>query len=320
MDVLTTILLKLFLALRFIGIVGLFLGLLVAVGMFALGMKRRRHDRALRLLDAFPAVIEHEDGVRQAGVLRVRTRGATLEFAVPATGHSPTAPITYLHYHAEFATINAIYRFIDELDKSDSLHRQKQLDAVNDFLGRRQGGAFWQWVDRWTDWWIGVWMGLRGLEFPQAYFDSHPLTGGSLLTGLVGDAYNALLEMNLGKTVVVRHLTGQTLHRRQGVLTTYSHRFLFLTGASISERARIHLSPEKKAGQELTLRWLWQDERLKIQNLGRYPLLLDRIEIGDQVQELSMLVAADDTFALHVAPPSRGPTILHARIIREVDM
>ncbi len=316
----TMIWLELFLWLRWALIVALASGLAMALAMLALGLRRRRHDRALQLLDAFPAVIEHEDGVRQAGVLRVRTDGVTLEFAVPATGHSPTAPITYLHYQAEFATINAIYRFIDELDKSDAVRRQKQLDAMSDFLGGRKASRFWPWVDRWTDWCIGVWLGLRGKAFPQAYFDSHPLTGGSLLTGLFGDAYNGLLEMHLGKSVVVRHRTGQTLHRRQGVLMTYSPRFLFLAGAAISERVRVTLSPERKAGQEFTLRWRWQDERLEIQNLGRFPLLLDRIHIGDQVQELSMLVSPEDAFTLHVVPPSRGSTVLQAQIIREADM
>jgi len=301
-------------------------GILVVAGLFALvvvaliGFRRRARDRALVLLDAFPAVIEHEDGVRHAGVLRVRDGGLTLEFAIPPTGHSPTVPITYLHYAAENNVINAIYRFVDELDKGDQSRRQKQIDAVADPLHRRKVRPWMHWPDRLADWIVGLWRGLHRDAFPEVQFHPHPVTRGSLLTGLAGDGYNALLEAQLGHSVVVRHRTDHSLHRHQGLLIAYSPRFLFLTGVPVTERVQVHLSPEKGAGQELTLRWRWQDERVDIHNRGHYPLLLDRFQMGDYVQELSMMVAPDASFTLHVASPQRGASILHARVIREADL
>ncbi len=296
------------------------LGLLALAATALIGFRRRSRDRALALLDAFPAVIEHESGVRHAGVLRVRDDGITLEFAIPATGHSPTLPITYLHYGPENEAINAIYRFVDELDKQDRTRRQQQIDAVSNPLGRRQPRAFTFWPDRLADWMVGLWMGLHRRAFPETDFHPHPVTGGSLLTGLAGDGYNALLQALIGKPVVVRHRTAHSLHRHQGVLTAYSPRFLFLTGAPLSEQVQVRPSPEKGAGQELTLRWQWENGRLEIRNQGAYPLLLDRIQVGDRTQELSMMVEPEQGFALHVTPPERGEILLHARITREADM
>ncbi len=294
-----------------------FLALVVAA---LIGFRRRSRDRALALLDAFPAVIEHEGGVRHAGVLRVRDGGVTLEFAIPATGHSPTLPITYLHYGPEHATINAIYRFVDELDKQDLARRQQQIDAVSNPLNRRQPRAWAFWPDRLADWIMGLWMGLRRQAFPEIHFHPHPITGGSLLTGLAGDGYNALLQALIGKTAVVRHRTGQRLHRHQGVLTAYSPRFLFLADVPVMETVRVQLSPQKGVGQELTLRWRWQNDQLEIRNQGDYPLFLDRIQSGDSVQELSMMVEPDQNFVLSVTPPKRGGSVLHARMTREADM
>ena len=294
---------------------------LVALGaMILIGFWRRSHDRALALLDAFPAVIEHEDGVRHAGVLRVRDSGLTLEFAIPASGHSPPLPITYLHYRVEHATINAIYRFEDELDKGDRHRRDRQLNQLRTLRQKRKPHSITHWSDQLADGCIRLWRSLRGQAFPQPWFHPHPVTGGSLLTGLAGDAFNPLLESYLGHSVVVRHRVGHTLHRLQGLLVAYSPSFLFLAGVPVIEPVQVRLSPEKAAGQELSLRWQWQDDRIEIRNQGEHPLLLDRIQVGDQVQELSMMVSHGQSFSLQITPTNRDELMLYARIIRDADI
>ncbi len=301
----------------------IFLGgvaILVALLLTVIGLWLRRHDPALKLLDAFPAVIEHEDGARQAGVLRIRDGGVTLEFAIPSTTHSPSLPTTYLHYQVEFTAINAIYRFVDELDKEDRAHRQRQLKKINRWLLRRRP-LFWRTLSlRLADAWLAFVARLRGNPFPRFRFHPHPVTGGSLLIGLWGDAYNPLLQPLIGKPVVVRHLVGNTLHHHQGTLLSYSPQFLLLASVPVSEFLILTLSPEKGAGQELTLRWQWREDRLQIHNLGAFPLLLDAIHLGSQTRSLSMLVAPGQDFVLRVAPPDQGAVKLEARITREADM
>ncbi len=296
------------------------IALAVVVLLALIGFYRRRRDGALALLDAFPAVIEHEDGVRHAGVLRVRDGGLTLEFALPGAEGLPPTPITYLHYSPENATLNAIYRFVDELDKGDRARRQQQIDAVGNPLPHKRSLRIARWPDRLADGVVRLWLGLHRRPFPETDFHPHPVTGGALLTGLAGDGYNALLETYIGKSVVVRHHTGHDLHRHQGLLVAYSPRFLFLAGAPVTDRLVVRLSPEKGAGQELTLRWQWRDGKVAIRNQGSYPLLLDRIQVGEQVQELSMMVASGQTFTLHVASPKQGDARLHAHVTREADI
>ncbi len=296
------------------------LGLLLLALMILWGLWRRRRDPALAHFNAFPAVIEHEDGARHAGVLRVHRDDVTLEFAIPATGHNPPIPITYLHYHPEFRTIHVIYRFLDELDKKDRVRRQQQVDAVADFLRRRQRWHPGPWIDRLIDLLAALWMKLRGQTFPHVRFLSHPSIQGRLLVGLWGDAHNLLLASYLGRPVVVRHQTQQALHRHQGLLIAYSRDFLLIAGSPISQKTRISLNPKRGAGQEYTLRWRWQDDQLDIRNTGTYPLLLDRIQIGDASQALGMLIPPDQNFTLRLSPPPRGDVLLFARITREADL
>ncbi len=296
------------------------LGLLLLALMILWGLWRRRRDPALAYFNAFPAVIEHEDGARHAGVLRVQRDGVTLEFAIPATGHNPPIPITYLHYHPEFQTIHAIYRFLDELDKKDRSRRQQQVDAVADFLHRRRKWHPGTWADRLIDLFVALWMKLRGRSFPHVRFLPHPTTHGRLLVGLWGDAHNQILASHLGRPVVVRHQTQQTLHRHQGLLITYSRDFLLIAGSPISQQSRIPLNPQRGTGQEYTLRWRWQDDQLDIRNTGTYPLLLDRIQVGETSQALGMLIPPDQNFTMRLSPPPRGDVLLFARITREADL
>ena len=295
--------------------------LIVLALLTLIGLHRRRRDRAIRLLDGFPVTLEREDGSRRSGVLRINTDGLTLEYALPATGHTPTVPITYLHYEAEWRALNAIYRFEDELSKQERERRRKQVDAVSDLWNQKR--RWWrpgQWLDRLTERIIALWMHLRGRSFPEATFQTLPRTERKLLVGYAGDNVNAMLDENLGKQVVVRHFANNFLHRHQGMLIAYSRYFLFLAQTPISQHLQVRLRPEKGAGQEFTLRWRWKDGQLEIRNLCTYPLLLDHIRVGEKVRDLSMMIAAESTFTLHVDAPPRGETLLSARIIREADI
>ncbi len=294
---------------------------LIALTVLALiGLRRRRRDRAIRLLDGFLVTLERDDGARRTGVLRINRDGLTLEYALPATGQTPTVPITYLHYEAEWRALNAIYRFEDELSKQEKEQRQHQLDAVSPTWGSRRRWRPGQWIDRLTEQGIALWMHLRGRSFPEASFQRIPHSQRQLLTGYAGDNVNDMLDENLGKQVIARHLANNFLHRHQGLLVAYSRYFLFLAQTPVSQQVTVPLSPEKGAGQEFTLRWHWKNGQLEIRNLSRYPLLLDHIRLGEKVRDLSMMIAEESAFTLHVETPARGDVILAARIIREADV
>ena len=294
--------------------------LIILIVLILVGLRRRRRDRAIRLLDGFLVTLEREDGIRRAGVLRINRDGLTLEYALPATGNTPTVPITYLHYEAEWRAMNAIYRFEDELSKEDREQRVRQLDAAAPTLSVRRRWRPDQWIDRLTEQSIALWLHLRGRTFPEASFQRIPRSQRQLLTGYAGDNVNDLLDENLGKQVVVRHFANDFLHRHQGLLVAYSRYFLFLAQTPISQQVDVQLSPEKGAGQEFTLRWHWKNSQLEIRNLSRYPLLLDHIRLGEKVRDLSMMIAEESAFTLHVEPPARGEAALAARIIREADV
>ena len=294
--------------------------LIALAALLLIGLLRRRRDRAIRLLDGFPVTLELEDSSRRSGVLRINADGLTLEYALPAAGHNPPTPITYLHYQAEWRTLNAIYRFDDELSKEEQEQRSAQLDAASPAWGDKRRWRPGQWIDRLAEQCIALAVRLRGRPFPKPGFQSLPHNQRRVLTGYAGDNVNAMLEANLGKQVVARHYANGFLHRHQGLLIAYSRYFLFLARTPVTQRTEVHLQPEKGAGQEFSLRWGWQNGQLEIRNLSRYPLLLDHIQLDDKVRDLSMMIAEESVFTLHVDPPARDDAVLTARIIREADV
>lgn len=296
------------------------LSLIVAFWALVIGLIRRRNDRAIRMLDGFPVTLELAVGTRRSGVLNIQRDGLTLSYALPATGRTPTIAITYLHYQAEWRTINAIYRFTDELSKEDRALRERQLQQNAHFWRTSRRWQPGKWLDRFTERMIRFWAALRDKDFPEPYFQTLPQAQRQWLTGYAGDNDNALLEENLNKPVVAAHVSQDVLHRHQGTLLAYSRYFLLLAQTPVPQPVQVRLRPEKGAGQELTLRWRWKNGQIEIQNLGTYPLLLDAIKLGPTTRDLSMMIDAQASFTLHADAPDRGETILLARITREADV
>ena len=298
----------------------LLLILLLLAGLLLWGLRRRRHDRAIRLLDGFPVTLALMDGSRRSGVLRIHGSGLTLDYALHVSGHAPPAPITYLHYEPEWQEMNAIYRFGDDLRKQDRKRRGRQLDALSGLRKHRQRWQPGQVLDRGIEQLIAWWARARGQAFPTPYFHHLPERDRTLLVGYAGDHFNDLLSQNVGKQVVVRHFANNIIRRFQGVLLAYSRYFILLAQVPVSQQVKLPLHPRKGSGQVYTLRWRWQDGQLELRNLSAYPLLLDQIQLGEQVRDLSMMIAADSAFTLHVHAPEQGLCQLSARIVREADV
>jgi tetratricopeptide (TPR) repeat protein len=284
------------------------------------GVHRRRHDGAIRLLDRFPVTLALMDGSRRSGVLRIQRGGLTLDYALPATGRTPPAPITYLHYEPEWQELDAIYRFTDELSKQDRKRRGRQLDALS---GLKRQARAWQpglWLDAFIEQLVALLARWQQRPFPIPVFQQLPHSQRTLLVGYAGDHFNDLLTQNLGKQVVARHFAHNIIHRFQGTLLAYSRYFLLLAQVPVSQQVQLALQPEKGSGQLYALRWRWQNDQLELRNLSAYPLLLDKMTLDGQVRDLSMMIAADAAFTLHIKATEQTHCQLSARIVREADV
>ena len=296
----------------------LFWAILIALaGLIVLilaGLKRRRRDMALKLFDSFTVTIEWEDGTRRAGVMRAL--GNSVMIDLDDTRQTPAA---WLHYAPEWDLVTGVYRFIDHLSE-EALSRRtaqvKRLQQTARFPRRSHPG---KWLDKIADQTLAMWSGLIGRPFPQTAYQALAGDAQPLLTGYAGDAHNAVLEMLLGKPVVVQHVARGRIHQRSGLLLAYSHRFLLLASVPVLQIMAIQIEQGDQEGQRLSLKWQWQNNQLEIRNLSAYPLLLDQIRVGKMVRDLSMMVEPKSAFSLHIERPAREDIRLIARIMREAD-
>lgn len=294
----------------------LFLATLVVLGVMLLaGLKRRGRNAVLKLLDSFKVTIVWEDGTRRSGRMRVHDKAISLD----SDSHQTAANATWLQYTPEWAFMTGIYRFKDSLSEDDLNRRMAQLEDLRQKIAHRKRFQPGRWLDKLADEGFAWWASLHGRSFPQVTMTQVTQTGHHLLTGYAGDACNALLEMHLGKPVVVQHLTEGKRHQRPGILLAYGPRFLFLAHIPVAQKLTVQLGEGDDEGERLNLKWRWQNNQLEIRNLSTYPLLLDQIRLGDVVRDLSMMVAPESAFSLHIERPDNQDIRLFVRVIREAD-
>jgi len=292
--------------------------LIALAGLFILvfaGLKRRKRDRALKLLDSFNVTLEWEDGTRRTGVMRALGDSVMLTF-----DDAPQTSTTWLHYAPEWDLVTGVYRFNDNLNEHDLSRRMAQVKALQKAASLPKQAHPGKWLDKIADQALAVWAGLTRRPFPEPAYRAVTTDTQHLLAGYAGDAHNALLEMLLGKAVVVQHVARGRIHQRSGVLLAYSHRFLFLVNVPVLQIITIKFEQGDKEDQHLNLKWRWQNNQLEIRNLGLFPLLLDQILVGDVVRDLSMMIEPNSAFSLHIKRPARENVRLIARIMREADI
>lgn len=226
-------------------------------------IRRRKRDAALRLMDDSPVTVILASNQAITGRVTVTSQGIEIHLARPEASRAGVLKSSMLLYEPELATMTAIVRTPQNLNEVARQERRAELDrqiepgpihalgraiynlfnsardalvqAMSLFMGRlRPGGT--------------VAAALRGQE--------QGVVGvGQSVMGLVGNAYEPLLERHVGDTVIVQIAALEKadppppLREFAGYLVAYTDKYLCIMANGAGEPRRAQLvSPPTASG------------------------------------------------------------------------
>ncbi len=205
--------------------------------LIAAFVQRCKRDKCIKDFRSYPVNIEKiGKGNIASGMLFMQNTALELVYKNPQKDEFDFITNSYLFYKYEYSQIQAIIRYLDELDEQQMLKRQKRLwriyhpSALRRFR-RRILGVFKTLRDSITEV-INV-----ALSFVQK-----SKTAGAMLTSQnkyvtqmkqellesVGTAHEPLLEKYIGKKVVFELIKGEMFYKYRGILKEYTANFIEL--------------------------------------------------------------------------------------------
>lgn len=215
--------------------------IIFAAGLGAFIRKRSR-DKCLRDFEHNTVTLEDMSGKTIWGKLRVENTG--LEFIYrdkqkDADGHEETS---YILYKYEFPNIQAVIRFLDELDEKHKKERQEELERT----------YHPEWPRRFKRKTLNVFRTVRdsvveiiNLLISQAKKatpagkvlstqDKYVTQMKQELVGSVGTSFEPLLERYIGHKVVLEMIKGDKVLEYCGVLKDYTAEFIEIMDVNYS--------------------------------------------------------------------------------------
>lgn len=302
------------------------IGLVVAVSLVIAYIGSRRRDVCLTCFDRFQVTMLMDDGRAIWGTLLLDSSGLEIEYrtVVQDTQHIETS---YVLYANEFAQIQAICRFADELSEHDIYRRERDLHRsfhprLVVRLARGVQHFFALAGDSLTEA-LGALMG--SLRKPAGRYISD--TGeaelrklGSTVIGSVGRSFDPLLERFIGHKVVAEIAEGDEVHEHVGIFKAYSAEFIVLLDVHYPEKHRVKVDVNGRS----TARFVEVDatDRLvRVHNTARVPVLVDYLCGGEDAEDqlINVMIEAGGTNDIELSSPILDGELV-IQIEREVDV
>ena len=214
-------------------------GLIFAATLVGAYVRSSRRDVCLKCFEGFHVTLERADGKIVWGVMELESSGLELCYrdSVQDANHVESS---YVLYSPEYAGVQAIYRYVDDLDERDSLRRKKDLQkSFHPGLAvriLRSIQHFFSIASESLTEVLGVIMG--SLRKPAGRYitetgETHLKQLGGSVISHVGRAYDPLLERFIGQKVVVEMIEGEEVHEHVGIFKAYSSDFIARSGCAI---------------------------------------------------------------------------------------
>jgi hypothetical protein len=209
----------------------IFIILSAVVAAFVSG---RRRDKCLKDFAGDMATFEAASGKTVWGTLRVENTGLELVYH---KGHLDTQGHTeksYILYKNEFANMQVVIRFLDQLSETGRGRRQKELHRTYHpnalrRCKRRVLNLFKTLRDSFVDvvnLFVSRAKTATGVGAVLTTQDQYVSRMKDQLIGSVGTAYEPLLERHIGRTVVLEMIKGDEVLEYPGVLKDYTADFI----------------------------------------------------------------------------------------------
>ncbi|MHC4416336.1 MAG: hypothetical protein ACYS0G_13755 [Planctomycetota bacterium] len=299
------------------------------VAIVAALVRLLQKDRCLKLLGDFH--VTYLAGARRTiwGDLRVSGTGLELVFDVPYRTRRGLAKSTTLIFTDELDRCLAICRTVHGLTDEERRDRERQIRrSFNPGLLRRWARRLRNLINTIRDAFIKA-LGLAAGQVGR----SRALGGaisrqkgqidevGATLVGVVGNAYEVLLERHIGRPVILE-LTGTAgpghpAVELPGYLVDYSDRFVAVFN--------VEHEPVEAFGLEVTesleregLKVDRHTDRVVVTCQGDDALVVRRMTCGDRTTDLSVVLVPGSSVALTAVPDE--PVTLHLERTRQIDI
>ena len=300
------------------------IALIFLVTLIGAYIRTRIKDRCLASFHGFHITLERANGRVIWGVMNLESTGMELRYpdSVQDEQHIESS---YILYAAEYDDIQAIYRYADQLSAWGVKQRARDVErSFHPNLLRRLARSTRNFLTTATDSLNEVFALLLGrVQKVGGRFlsDKADVTLGKLggqVIGQVGSTYDPLLERYIGQRVVLELTEGNEVHEHVGIFKNYSASFLEILNVQYPQKRTVALAADGNAEAE-NVKVYPEDGKLKIENCGAQPMLLQALEYADQEQLINAVVDGGEMIYLPLAV-STGEARLHLQMIRELDM
>ncbi|MCB0042787.1 MAG: hypothetical protein KDE23_24045, partial [Caldilinea sp.] len=184
------------------------IGLIFFATLVGAYVRARRRDQCLKAFIGYNVTVECADGKIIWGKMDLASTGLELRYANSVRDENHVES-SYIMYADEFAGIQAIYRYIDELDEERREQRHKDLaQSLHPNAIRRTARNLRNFISLASESLsevIGLIIG--GLRKPAGRYitdtgEAHLKSLGSTVIGQVGGGYDPLLERYIGQKMV----------------------------------------------------------------------------------------------------------------------
>ena len=300
------------------------IAIILLSSLLAAWLRFRRRDVCLASFNGFHVTMELSNGRRVWGVLEVLPTGVEMHYrnAVQDDSHLETS---YLLYDDEFPNIQAVYRYADDLTPEKARERDKAIKkAFHPNIIRRllrKTRIFVSNASESLNEVIGMAIGRARKPVSGIVTDtgqSHLTRLGSEALGQVGHKADPLLERLVGSKVVFEMVEDDVVHEHVGVFKNYSADFLEILDVQFPCQERIPINRDEArqlAGLEVTA----ENDVIRIRNGSSVPVMLLKLTTTESEQLLDVVVDSGGEVTIF-SEIDFVQAILHARIVRELDM
>ena len=284
----------------------LFIFLSALIGTF---LNSRAKDHCLRDFEGFRVTLEEADGDRIWGELNVFSTGLELQYTAAhhdTDGHIETS---YILYKEQYPTIQAIYRYQDELRPEMALQRERSIQRTYHpgafrRLGRNTRNIFNTFKDSIFQS-IGLVVGQAQKMNPNSTLlktQNKQITSISQdIVSISANAYEPILEKYIGRNVVLEYQHSGNVYECFGILKEYTNEFLEVLNIERLDKMDFEAVEGRFVGVNQNLEVKRTATNFQVKNNGLQSILLKEIFCDTVSQNLGLLIepgtVADFTFA-----------------------
>ncbi len=282
-------------------------------------LRGMRTDRCLRDFDEFQVIVERSSKKPVYGRMCLTSSGFELGYSMKVLDEQMHTESSYVYYAAEYNSIVAIYRYVDELTSDNRKKRDRAWRvAFHPNLPRRLWRRFTNFLNTATDSLVEALNLVLGRA--QVGGQKTILTQGEAkitgltkdVLGVVGTSFDPLLERLMGQEVVVELTRDKVTTEYMGVLKSYTADFIEVLDVYVPEP--VTLCVKRDGHRELANEDVRDAEALRaahahlesldlaldgsglfLTNVSNRPMLLSEVVTEPGTSWVNALVDAGDT-------------------------